>query len=83
MTPLLKKNPKFRKETIRVDNISELSPLRLTIDYPSDFLVLSSVLSVSISKSLFGTELVKDVFSNYPWIFEVNQSNTQNNSSPA
>lgn len=56
----------------------DLSFLRLTIDYASDYLVASTILSIAekldISPNL---ELIKYCLKKYPWIFEVNKDNVQ------
>lgn len=55
-----------------------LKELRLTVDYPSDYALLSSVLSQSISNSdKKGIALVEETFNLYPWLFETNSTNFQ------
>lgn len=56
-----------------------LGNLRLTIDYPSDFLVVSSVLSEISSNIDIDSRLgiIENIIVNKPWVFEVNQSNFQ------
>jgi spore coat polysaccharide biosynthesis protein SpsF len=52
--------------------------LRLTVDYPSDYLMLSTLFELSkrhnIEPSL---KLIQLVLNNYPWVFQVNQNNLQ------
>lgn len=52
--------------------------LRLTVDYPSDYALLSCILSFAITKNgLYGMNLVEYIYNMYPWIFETNISNIQ------
>lgn len=67
----------FKKELVPFFPDAGYSTLRLTVDYPSDFLVLSALLSVSQNEGITGIGLVKHTLDNYPWIFEVNSTNVQ------
>lgn len=52
--------------------------LRLTIDYASDYTLLSCVLTLALmNSSIIGMELVKHVYKIVPWLFESNISNIQ------
>lgn len=56
----------------------DLSSLRLTVDYASDYLVAATILSIAEKRKVSpGLELIKYCFDKYPWIFEVNTSNIQ------
>lgn len=56
----------------------DLESLRLTVDYPSDLLVVSTLLGLYDSeKGITGISLVIEAFNKYPFIFEVNMSNIQ------
>lgn len=55
-----------------------LVKLRLTVDYPSDYALISSILSQSsVENGKKGTELVEETFKLYPWLFETNSTNFQ------
>ena len=55
-----------------------LKDLRLTVDYPSDLLLASTVLSFSLKNDgLMGLNLVEKVYREYPWLFEANALNIQ------
>jgi len=73
VTQYLKNNSKFQQEIIFGNQ--NIAKLRLTVDYPSDFMVVSSVLSV-IDKRV-SIEEIKMMVNKYPWIFETNQNNYQ------
>ncbi|MEN9304718.1 MAG: hypothetical protein RL264_3147 [Bacteroidota bacterium] len=52
--------------------------LRLTIDYPSDYLLLSALFDLSMQYNIEpGMKLIDFVLSNNPWLFQVNESNFQ------
>lgn len=78
VTLFIKNNNEYKKEIYSIKVKAELKKLRLTIDYPSDYLVISSILSLhSENDKISGLKLVEKVFLNYPFVFEVNQSNFQ------
>lgn len=56
----------------------ELKNLRLTVDYPSDYALLSAILTQAVSQEdLRGIKLVEQTFYLYPWLFETNSTNFQ------
>lgn len=77
VTLYIKQSDEFRKKTVEFDINPSYKKLRMTVDYPSDFAVLSFILSLQKEKSLNGLELVDFVLENYPWIFDVNAGNHQ------
>lgn len=55
-----------------------LKNLRLTVDYPSDYALLSNILAYNISSvNLKGIKLVEQLYNQYPWLFETNTANIQ------
>lgn len=56
----------------------ELSKLRLSIDYPSDFVVVASVLSLLGEKNI-SIKKISEIYENYPWLFDINIKNLQKN----
>ena len=55
-----------------------LKTLRLTVDYPSDYALLSSILTQSVSdRNQNGIKLVEKTFNLHPWLFETNSNNFQ------
>lgn len=77
VTPFIIKNDKFKKMIFETGSDPELNKLRLTLDYPSDYLVISALLTLSEKLSLSGMKLVEKTYADYPWIFDVNQENIQ------
>ena len=57
-----------------------LETLRLTMDYPSDFTLLSTVFSYLPENQLPNLELIKRIWKDTPWIFESNKGNFQKRS---
>lgn len=78
VTLFLRNNNKYRKHTYNPVTNTSLKDLRLTVDYPSDLLVISTLLSFyQEHKTLGGLKLVEKVFTDFPMIFEANRSNCQ------
>jgi spore coat polysaccharide biosynthesis protein SpsF len=77
VTLRFKSDKNFVKNLIKIDsNIKQ--DIRVTIDYPSDYLLLSSLFGLSkkynIEPSL---KLIRFVLNKYPWLFQVNKNNFQ------
>ncbi|MGZ5222320.1 MAG: cytidylyltransferase domain-containing protein, partial [Chitinophagaceae bacterium] len=74
-----KRNNSYNSNTYSIDTKEEISQLRLTIDYPSDFIVLSTILTLKSPNSSGSTGLsfVEAVYEKYPWIFDLNRTNFQ------
>ncbi|UPT70015.1 MAG: hypothetical protein M0D53_12865 [Flavobacterium sp. JAD_PAG50586_2] len=52
--------------------------LRLTVDYPSDYLVASALLDLHLKTGIaIGSKLVDYCLEHHPWIFEANRNNFQ------
>ena len=78
VTLFLRNNNKYRKRTYNPETNTSLKDLRLTVDYPSDLLVISTLLSFyQEHKTLSGLKLVEKVFADFPMVFEANRSNFQ------
>lgn len=72
------KNSGLYKLGVYKYNEDILSSLRLTVDYASDYSLLSNIFFIATEKSeLNGLQLVKYVYKAYPWIFDTNNSNIQ------
>lgn len=78
VTLFIKNNSQYKKGEYLPGAPSHLNKLRLTVDYPSDLLVVSTVLSfMKQGINLQGIALVEHVWRTYPFVFEVNQANFQ------
>lgn len=56
----------------------KLKELRLTIDYASDYSLMTTILTQCDSKNkLRGLNLIEETFKKHPWLFETNASNFQ------
>jgi spore coat polysaccharide biosynthesis protein SpsF len=77
VTLYFKNNDFFKKQVIKLVEDIEYSKLRLTIDYLSDYLVVSQLLAISQASEIFGFDLVKIVYEKYNWLFQVNKDNIQ------
>ncbi|WP_051285440.1 cytidylyltransferase domain-containing protein [Aequorivita capsosiphonis] len=69
----------YKKGNYKPQVNPKLQDLRVTVDYPSDFLVASSILSFSEGGKDQGISLIEKVYNQYPWIFEANKGNFHKN----
>jgi spore coat polysaccharide biosynthesis protein SpsF len=77
VTPYLysgKQDFKIEKLDYSQEVSAQLQNLRLTVDYPSDFAMLSLLLE---KVNNFSFQALEEVLQNYPWIPNINNSNTQ------
>ena len=77
VTPFFKKNRCYKKGKYIPELSFEMKKLRLTIDYPLDFVVLSVILSIGISMQLDGVELIEEVYKKNKWVLNVNEGLVQ------
>jgi len=77
VTLFIRKSDKFRKGGITLaDNIA-LRNIRLTVDYPSDYLVVSQIAVFCDSYSSDKLSGIEKILTDYPWIFAQNNKNIQ------
>jgi spore coat polysaccharide biosynthesis protein SpsF len=78
VTLFVKNNDTYRKGVFNPVISEKIKSLRLTIDYPSDFSLLSTILSqYTVLNNLKGLALIQHTYDYYPWLFETNSSNIQ------
>ena len=78
VTLYIKNSGLYKKEIFVPKSPSKLKKLRLTVDYPADLMVISTVLRMYDSeRRISGIRLVTEALNKYPFIFEVNRSNVQ------
>jgi spore coat polysaccharide biosynthesis protein SpsF len=78
VTVHLKNDPTIRIGQIKFEFQEKFQKVRLTVDYPTDYLVLSTVLSLYNKRMMrVGIKLVKYVMYRYPWLLKINQNNYQ------
>lgn len=75
--------PKFRQDCLFNSKNIEMAGLtnknvRLTIDYPEDYLVLSAIYQIADKYKLeIGLDCIKFVEKEYPWLLTINQNKAQ------
>jgi spore coat polysaccharide biosynthesis protein SpsF len=79
VTPYLRCHPElFRLETLALTVPAEVASLRLTVDYPSDYALVSLLFSeLGTDFSLTDPTGLPALLARYPWLSEVNASNVQ------
>lgn len=77
VTLYIKNSSNFKKQCFNTELSSVVQNYRLTIDYPSDFLMLSSILQFYQPGVRTGIGLINYIQEEHPWIFEVNLQNVQ------
>ena len=70
-------NVKYKKGVLEIKLSEIFENLRLTLDYASDYLVLSQILTLSQHSFLTGIALIKRALLEFPWVFEANKGNIQ------
>jgi spore coat polysaccharide biosynthesis protein SpsF len=77
VTPYIKKGQNFKKDIFKPVVSQELRNIRVTVDYPSDYLLLSAILSVGMSQNIKGIALLQRILLDLPWLLEANDANIQ------
>ena len=76
VTHYFKHNEGYNVETIAFFDANQFEGVRTTVDYPSDYVVMSTVLSLRNSE-LSGIDLIEFILKEYPYLFTVNSVNHQ------
>ena len=69
VTPAIRRSEDVKKAEIHLDDLEEL---RMTVDTPADFALLSMIFEYQKKSHLEGMKLVKTFFINYPWLKGLN-----------
>ncbi len=79
VTSFVRNSPQFNNGTFFPTVSSNLKDLRLTIDYATDFTLLSVLLTQKILNPTLniGFEFIEKNYQNYPWLFDSNGNNFQ------
>ena len=77
VTQYVRRTDDYKKGVYTVELQNLLEKLRLTVDYPSDYAVLSFLLSLYSEPERTGLGLIEYVMEQYPWVFEINRDNIQ------
>ena len=79
VTLFLRSSGKYKTGLLNLAEDLALKDLRLTIDYPSDFLVVSQVLEFCKNGLISKINAIEKILKEYPWVFCVNLNNTKKN----
>ena len=77
VTLFIRKSKKYNKGEITLTDNSIIKNLRLTVDYPSDYLVVSQVLAFCEYFSSDKLSGIEKMLTRFPWIFNENAKNIQ------
>lgn len=78
VTTQLRSNIKYNASVLKFDEeIEDQENIRLTIDYPSDFLLVSFLLDQLNEDENPGMDLITRVFKENKWVFDANKNNYQ------
>jgi spore coat polysaccharide biosynthesis protein SpsF len=69
VTPAIKRNENFKTAEISLESLEHL---RMTIDTPTDYALISMIFKYQNDSALVGVSLVKEFFKNYPWLNGLN-----------
>lgn len=65
------------KQSVLKHVSQEFKNIRLTIDYPSDFVLASSILSFFTSDEKIDLQKIISIREKFPWLFTINEENIQ------
>lgn len=78
VTLFVKNNDNYKKGVFTPKVNDEFNKLRLTVDYASDYSLLSTILTQCTQQNnLKGILLIEYTYNIYPWLFATNSSNIQ------
>ena len=78
VTTYIKNSKEYSCQTSIINSAKKLENIRVTIDYPTDYLVVSSLYSLYLkTKITMGTKIIEYAYENYPFLLKCNQSNVQ------
>ena len=78
VTLYIKRDESFKRESLNFDINPEISKLRLTIDYESDFLLVSSLIDYFEKRNMpINCSSIESILRKYSWVFKANESNIQ------
>lgn len=78
VTMFMRKSKSYKKGLINTFEKNEYQNIRTTVDYPSDYLVVSAIISIAEKNGLpLGLDLISFIIKNYDWLFNVNETNYQ------
>lgn len=77
VTLYFKNRDEYKKQNIEINKNQELNNLRVTVDYPEDYLVVSHILSSLKKDSLPTLSFVRSIYEETQWVFQVNSSKIQ------
>lgn len=75
VTKFIIDNKKYKKSTLKF-NTRELCQLRCTIDYPSDFAMMNTLIPLLNSYDNVCSQILS-IQRLYPWVFRINENNNQ------
>ena len=73
VTPYIRRNDRYTKETLQFNFDRDCSHWRVTIDYPADLAFISMLLQVSIDSDM-DMEKLCTLIDQHPWLREINGS---------
>lgn len=80
-TRFIRNEEQYKKGVFKPNIKKELQDLRVTVDYPSDFILASAICSLAATTAAKqGLPLIEEVFEQYPWLFKANKDNIQKKS---
>ncbi len=77
VTLFIRNSTYFKKGDFLLSEYQEVSSLRLTIDYPSDFAMLSLLFSMIPNDGILDITLLRKLKDTHGWLFDINASNIQ------
>jgi len=77
VTIYFKKSNKFKIREYYINHSLDYEKIRVTLDYPNDYVLLNLIMQIAESQSINGLKLIEWVNGEMPWLWEVNNKMQQ------
>ena len=82
VTLFIRNNSEYSCQTVAIELKDTIKNIRVTIDYPSDYLVISSLFALHLETKIpLGLQLLEYADLQYPFLLKCNQTNVQKRNS--
>jgi spore coat polysaccharide biosynthesis protein SpsF len=82
VTLFIKNKSEYRCQTVAIELNKTIKDVRVTIDYPSDYLVVSSLFALHLETKIpLGLKIIEYAALQYPFLLKCNQTNVQKGNS--
>jgi spore coat polysaccharide biosynthesis protein SpsF len=77
VTLYFKKSNKFKIRKYHINHSLDSEKIRVTLDYPNDYVLLNLIMQIAENQSINGLKLIEWINGEMPWVWEVNNKMKQ------